>query len=255
MYAYPFGENYLASFMPFFLWLAGVMSLLRRQKGWILAALLIPQILLFGTAAAGYYPYGGHPRLSLFLAPSICLLIAAGVLQVARRLQAPGRPLFLAIVSLVLLLVPAVFMARAVLQRIDEHRNGSIKRGLTELLESRAPGDIFRRSSPPAEVELGNEYPHLSFQQTSEYYLHVLNWPTSLDAPIPHDAAPGRRLILIGLLHPDQSAADAPPDPLASQSPEIATAWKLKRKLELGPRGSQQLAAFEYEPAASRPHP
>jgi hypothetical protein len=236
MYAYPFGEKNFGSVIPFVLCVMGMVRLHRRGKDWLLAALLAPQAVLFAAAALRLYPYGGHPRVSLFLAPSLCVLIGAGILQVARALRPRGRAAFLSIVTVILLAMPLVEMGSAGFLRIREQREGSIKRGLTQLLEERRPGDLFRRAAAPAALEGGGE-----FRQVCEYYAALLPWPAPLTAPLPATAAAGARLFL---LHFDESAAGS------QDARRLRHTLSSERVLTLpGFRG--QLRICEYRPTVS----
>lgn len=107
LYAYPVGERTFGSTLSFILWVAGVAAVWRVRNGrWIVAVLLAPQVLLLAAAFAGKYPYGGHARISLFLAPAMCLFIGVGIASLTARLTAVHRHRVRAIAAGVLLAVP-----------------------------------------------------------------------------------------------------------------------------------------------------
>ena len=52
--------------------------LCRRRRFTLLALLLSPCVMGLVAAGLGQYPYGGAPRLTQYLAPSICVLAGVG---------------------------------------------------------------------------------------------------------------------------------------------------------------------------------
>jgi hypothetical protein len=82
--AYPFGGKHGASALPFLLVLAGCLVLWRR-RGEFLFLLLSPLVLTFVAAALHRYPYGGGPRVSLYMAPAFCVLEAIGLGAVLKK--------------------------------------------------------------------------------------------------------------------------------------------------------------------------
>jgi hypothetical protein len=79
MLGYPVGGPNWGSLVSFLLCLAGVAILLWRRQGFLLAVLLAPLALNFVAAAMRCYPYGGHQRMTLFMAPAFCILIGLGM--------------------------------------------------------------------------------------------------------------------------------------------------------------------------------
>jgi hypothetical protein len=79
MLGYPVGGPNWGSAISFFLCLCGAAILVRRQQGFLLAVLLAPLALNFVAAAMHRYPYGGHARMTLFMAPAFCILIGLGL--------------------------------------------------------------------------------------------------------------------------------------------------------------------------------
>ena len=183
MYAYPIGEKSFGSVLPFVLWVLGILHLHRHRKHRLLAVLLAPQALLLGAACLRLYPYGGHPRVSLFLAPAMCLLIAAGAFEVLRRLRGATRAWLMAGMTLLLLGVPIGETVGAIRQRVREQRQGSIKRTLKALIAARRPADRFDRMDEPAPLAGQG-----STQQIFEYYMQLWRW----SEPTATGPAPGR---------------------------------------------------------------
>ena len=84
MLGYPAGGPNWGSVISFLLCLAGAVILLRRRRGFLLALLLAPLAFNLLAAAMHRYPYGGHARMSLFMAPAFCMLIGLGLAGGAR---------------------------------------------------------------------------------------------------------------------------------------------------------------------------
>jgi len=79
MLGYPVGGPHWGSTFSFLCAAAGVVVLVRRRQGLLLALLLAPLALNFAAAAIHRFPYGGHARMTLFLAPTFCTLISLGL--------------------------------------------------------------------------------------------------------------------------------------------------------------------------------
>lgn len=87
MLAHPVGGDHGGSIATALLCLAGVWELLRRRQGALLLVLIAPWGLNLVAAALHRYPYGGHVRVAMHLAPSVCLLAGAGLAAVLARLR------------------------------------------------------------------------------------------------------------------------------------------------------------------------
>ena len=79
MLGYPVGGPNWGSTFSLLCVIAGVAALVRRRQGLLLGLLLAPLGLNFIAAALHRFPYGGHARMTLFLAPAFCTLIAVGL--------------------------------------------------------------------------------------------------------------------------------------------------------------------------------
>lgn len=80
LFAYPVGGRAGGSLLTLLFCLVGAAHLARRRRAFFLL-LCSPFVLTFVAAALGKYPYGGSARVAQHLAPSICLLAGAGVVQ------------------------------------------------------------------------------------------------------------------------------------------------------------------------------
>jgi hypothetical protein len=85
MLAYPNGGRGGRSVLTLALVLVGVASLARRGQGARLAFLLLPLPWALAAAVLGRYPYGGHIRTMVYLAPAVCALAGLGLGAVLRR--------------------------------------------------------------------------------------------------------------------------------------------------------------------------
>lgn len=88
MLAHPVGGEHGGSIATALLCLVGVGVLVRRRQGVLLLVLVGPWGLNLLAAGLHCYPYGGHVRLAMHLAPSVCLLAGAGLGAVLARLGA-----------------------------------------------------------------------------------------------------------------------------------------------------------------------
>ena len=79
MLGYPVGGPNWGSTFSLLCALAGAAALARRRQ-WLLLGLLFGALgLNFVAAALHRFPYGGHERMTLFVAPALCTLIALGL--------------------------------------------------------------------------------------------------------------------------------------------------------------------------------
>lgn len=118
MLAYPVGASHGGSSLTLLGCIAGACVLL-RQRRWTLALLcFVPPGLHLIAAAMQRYPYGGHLRFTLYLAPVICVLAALGVAwAIARFARSPSRrPALYGILLGLVALIPLGSMVRDVVR-------------------------------------------------------------------------------------------------------------------------------------------
>ncbi len=89
--AYPAGGAPFQSTLSALCWFAALVALARRRQGTVLLLCLTPLAINFALALAHRYPYGGHVRLSLFMAPWMCLLIGYGLAMALAAVSRSGR--------------------------------------------------------------------------------------------------------------------------------------------------------------------
>ena len=142
----------VADLWPLLLLLAllGVIRIARRRGSEYAVLLAGPILAAFGASALGGYPIA--TRLLLFLAPLFAILVAAGAVMVATRLEQSWRPLRARWV-LLLLLYPSVVLAAtlAFAPPADWGFHGVEVRPLAEIYRNRGgnePVYIFPRAVP-----------------------------------------------------------------------------------------------------------
>jgi hypothetical protein len=77
--AYPAGGSPFQSSLSALCWCAALLALARRRQGTFLVLCLAPLAVTFVAALLRRFPYGGHIRLNLYMAPLLCLLIGYGL--------------------------------------------------------------------------------------------------------------------------------------------------------------------------------
>lgn len=120
--AHPFGGKNGASSLTLLLFVVGLVVLARRRPA-VAVLLVTPFALTLLAAAMHRYPYGGHVRLAMHLAPMVCLAAGLGLAAIvgSYAVRRPGRvPTVLVAGSLVLLIV-----AEAARQMVRPGRAGS----------------------------------------------------------------------------------------------------------------------------------
>lgn len=77
--AYPAGGSPHQSSLSALCWFAALGVLAYRRQGTVLVLCLAPLAVMFVAALMQRFPYGGHIRLNLFMAPWMCMLIGLGM--------------------------------------------------------------------------------------------------------------------------------------------------------------------------------
>lgn len=91
--AYPAGGPTFTSSLSFLVWIVALVALIQRRQRAFLTFALAPLALTFVAAALQKYPYGGHFKLNLYLAPSMCLVLGYGLALVATFFARKYAPL------------------------------------------------------------------------------------------------------------------------------------------------------------------
>jgi hypothetical protein len=89
MLAYPIGANHGGSTLTFLLVLLGSVMLWRKRQRSLLALCWLPFGLNMMAAILGKYPFGDSARITLHLAPFICILMAHGAARALDWIRAP----------------------------------------------------------------------------------------------------------------------------------------------------------------------
>ena len=139
--AYPVGGKHGGSVLPFVLVVIGAIVLWRRHRE-SLILLLGPLPLTFIAAALHRYPYGGGPRVSLYMAPAFCILEAIGLVVLLRRFV-PRRRIPRALIAVVGVLA-CIIVAGLVRDVIKPYKNVADRDNrqvIRDLAASTSPGD------------------------------------------------------------------------------------------------------------------
>lgn len=212
LYSYPVGEKNFGSILSFACWCFGLVALYRKPQGmWLLAILLAPQVLLLAAAFAGKYPYGAHARISLFLAPSMCLLIGAGVARWTHLLRRSRRRRWRTVVATFLLLIPIGGMVKVTLDALAVHRGPSVRGMLLDLREQIADDEPVYCLNAQMITQGGG-----AARQIFEYYMQRtfgerVRWAWDGGWPISRSSGRPTRVTVIEFTppHPSDGSADA----------------------------------------------
>ena len=105
--------------------------------------------MTFLAACLRRYPYGTSARISLFMAPAFCLLIAEGMVAVLRARGRVKRGTV--ITALILAIVPACFIIIDIRMPYSRQNDLAYRRFARELADQAAPGDrwiVFDGAEP-----------------------------------------------------------------------------------------------------------
>jgi hypothetical protein len=91
MFAYPVGAEHGGSVLTSLCFAAGLWTITRRSRCEPAVAIAACFGLSLIAATMHRYPYGGHARLSQYLAPAICLLAGVGAAQLIARFRRADR--------------------------------------------------------------------------------------------------------------------------------------------------------------------
>jgi hypothetical protein len=78
LFAHPMGDNNFGSSLTTLLCGVGAVFLFRRRRGFTALLLILPLVMHLGAAALRKYPYGGHFKFSMYIAPMIYLVMGVG---------------------------------------------------------------------------------------------------------------------------------------------------------------------------------
>jgi len=147
MFAHPNGGPNGGSTATFLFFLLGAWSLAtggktgrHRARFEILTLLLAPFVLNLAAASLRLYPYGGHARVALFHAPSICLLGGIGLVSAIERIRyARWRPRITTALLGACVLMGVLCIGRDLAKPYKSERNLANRRLVQEAFEA-APG-------------------------------------------------------------------------------------------------------------------
>ncbi len=134
MLAYPIGANKGGSTLTFVLVLLGSIALWRGRSRSLLALFWLPFALNLLAAILHKYPFGDSARITLHLAPFICILVAHGIALVLDQIRMPAwRPRCELAVYLLLFACGAAGVARDVIKPYKTEHDHDMRRLVRDL--------------------------------------------------------------------------------------------------------------------------
>lgn len=170
MFAYPFGGSSFGSTGTTLFCIVGAIWMMRSGRGRLLLLLAAPALLTFIAALLHRYPYGGDARISLYLAPAICLTAGAGAAALIERIRSQrARDAAGGAVGLLLIVVPLGGLALDMVNPYKIPEYELTRRAMRSVAERISPGDVVAIVNP----ELGRPGPPdgPAFHQSLRYYL------------------------------------------------------------------------------------
>jgi hypothetical protein len=209
MFAYPNGGPNGGSVLTLLLFLIGIAAVawapargrdrlsaatpeVRRD---VLGVLLAPFALAFLAACLHLYPYGGLTRITLYLAPAICLFTGAGTAALLERLPTPkARRLATRVVLGALVMLGAATIVRDASVPHGTREAVTEGRRLASAFASEAPAACLVGVNAAQDLALPREGPN-GPQVSFRWYLRLAAGARWSDARIPSGACRGRDLI------------------------------------------------------------
>jgi hypothetical protein len=155
MFGHPVGDKNFGSVGTTLLFITGIIALLRSgsarsqiinhksQMRWLLAIALAPMLAGLAMSFAGVYPYGVHPRVMLYLAPSICLLAGVGIDQIALWLREDHRRIFELVTAIVMLCIPMGGMFDNAMTKRDQLKQADLAGFIDQLNTDVGADDVL----------------------------------------------------------------------------------------------------------------
>ncbi len=142
MLAYPIGANHGGSTLTFLLVALGSISLIRQGQRSLLALCWLPFALNLVAAILNKYPFGDSARITLHLAPFICILMAHGLAQLIEWIRSPAwqTRVHLAIFA-ILLACGGVGIARDLVRPYKTEHDRDVRQLVRDLRRQTADGE------------------------------------------------------------------------------------------------------------------
>jgi hypothetical protein len=172
MLAYPFGGPGFGSSLTTLLCVVGTVALVRQRRGSSLLLWLAPALPTLIAAALHRYPYGDSVRVSIHLAPGICVLAGVGVAALVDRVPAPrARATLLGLVLAALTCISIGGATRDALSPYKAWEEETGRRAMRDLAERIGPGPAVTIYNAPEGTHGPPDGP--AFYQTLRYYLDL----------------------------------------------------------------------------------
>lgn len=144
MLAYPIGANNGGSTVTFLLVMLGSIVLWRNHQRSPLALCWLPFALNLIAAIMHKYPFGDSARITLHLAPFICILMAHGVVQVLEWIRTPRWRARAELAAYVVLLIcGAIGVARDVLKPFKTEHDRAVRQLVVDLKTESAGEPVY----------------------------------------------------------------------------------------------------------------
>lgn len=202
---YPAGDKNFASTGTTILCITGIVFLWKNSGKRLLTLLLMPLLILFTLASLKIYPYGGHVRIMLFLAPVFCTLAGIGISELILKTNPRHHNAFGILAATLLIAVAIASITQSMLDKQTQLNGNSIADLVDYVAHNARDNDMI-----------------VVFNDTNCYdgpgikILFELHMKTKLgDRPLWHSAmafdqlAPGQSLYAIAFEHDQYATPDA----------------------------------------------
>jgi hypothetical protein len=142
MLAYPIGANHGGSTLTFLLVMLGSVTLWRSRHWSLLALCWAPFALNLVAAILNKYPFGDSARITLHLAPFICILMAHGAAEVFHWIRAPvWRSRLYLMLHVLLLACGLAGIVRDVITPFKTEHDREVRRLARDIGNQAGPGE------------------------------------------------------------------------------------------------------------------
>jgi len=169
--AHPLGGAGFGSVLTTLACVVGAVSLFRARRGRVvLLVLLTPFIMALGAAALRLYPYGGSVRVSMHLAPAVCLLAGAGAAVLIDRIGKHSvSEIVGGVIGVILIILPIGGMIKDCVAPYKSKEYRAARRAMREVCGKFDPDDRIVVVNPKYGTYGPPDGP--KFDSTLRYYL------------------------------------------------------------------------------------
>ena len=129
LFAHPVGDNNFGSSLTTLLCIIGVIYALRQRRALPVLLVVLPLAMHMGAAALQKYPYGGHFKFSMYIAPMIYLIMGVGcAVWVGARIQRQTTRQFQRTCTTVLILISSIGVVSMIRDSLSPYKTISDQR-------------------------------------------------------------------------------------------------------------------------------